>query len=123
VVLVTPVTTSRLRGGAIVVVPHHKHDILHDRKVQFRMETNFQRLALADNQGFHSPPRERYCAVSLGELAALLMDRDKGAGAGNHENLVRLDYQPSPINIKLEGNLVVLLAPLAKTLSPMPFWL
>lgn len=35
------------------------------------------------------------------------MDRDKGADAEDHENLARLDHQPSVINIKLEGNCVM----------------
>jgi hypothetical protein len=75
------------------------------------MELNSQGLALVDNQGFHSSSRERYFTVSFGELSALFTDRDKGVG-----NLARLDHQPS---LKVEGNFVVLLASLAKTLSPM----
>jgi hypothetical protein len=63
------------------------------------MEMNSQGLALANNQGFHSSSRKRYFTVVLCELIALF--RDKGAGAGNHENLAKLDRQPSPINMKL----------------------
>lgn len=73
---------------------------LHDRKVQFRTETNSQGargLASVDS---------KVSILILMPIAILVVDRDEVRARAASADAAQLDPQPSPTNVRHEGSLV-----------------